>query len=182
MNGDLLALGAVAALAVGGLVRRKGGSRGQGFRFSGDTCPGSTQDVVEWSTENWWYPTPVQEIEWPAFRAATVITPDMITEWLGWSVDWMPFDEWLAGEPGAGTHAWFAGTLPSGQPFYVWVGSGIEHWWTLDGAGVDTQYEQALIDSLYDRLELLDEAGHNVTLADTKRELAQIIAGGSIER
>jgi len=179
MSGEWLALGAMGLLAAAGATRR--GSRSQSFRFSGDTCPGSTADVVNWSTADWWYPTPVEEIEWTDFRDAVQITPQtvMASGYLPWKQGWEPFEEFL-GRPRATYHeGFFKGTLPSGRPFYVWQGSGVEHWWTLRGDPVDTEYEQALIDALEVRLDLQKEDGHAVTLADTERELAQIIAGGS---
>lgn len=155
---------------------RKGGrgsANTEPFRFSGLTCPSATSDLVDWSTDNWWHPVPVAEIEWEQFRDVVEITPESVTAsgYLGWEPDWMPFAQFLASEPGGGTHAWFKGTLPSGIPMYVWVGSGIEHWWTPGGQGIDPQDEQEILDAIYDPLEQIAEQ-RPTTLQDTQRLIA----------
>ena len=163
-----LTLAAVAALAAAGAAQKRGSrSVRREYRFSGLTCPSATADLVDWSTEGWFYPSTSEEIDWEEFRDATNPTPEDVTAsgYLGWSEDWMPFRDWTHGdmEPGGGTHAWYKGELPSGQPFYVWVGSGIEHWWTVNGEPVNVYAEQEILDQLTEELEALEQT-EDVTL------------------
>jgi hypothetical protein len=123
---------------------------------------------VDWSTDGWWHPVPVEEITWAEFRDAVQPTPQDVqaSGYLGWQEGWEPFAEFLAREPGGGTQAWFKGRLPSGRPVYVWVGSGVEHWWTPGGEGIDVYGEHALIAQAQEALDELAEQ-RQVTLADT---------------
>lgn len=143
-------------------------SNRRGFRFSGDMCPSMPESIVNWSTGDWWYPVPAVAIEWEEFRSAVEISPEMLMEtpYLGWQEGWEPFEDFIASEPGAGTHAWFRAVLPSGMPVYVWVGSGIEHWWTPGGEPVDGWSEEEIVESIEPVLEELSES-RPVTLEDT---------------
>lgn len=159
---------------------RKNGSPATGapYRFSGDMCVSTHADIVNWSTDDWWHPTTATQIEWSEFRDAVEITPQVFTatQNLGWQEGWEPFEQFVARddgwrtEPGGGTASWFKGTLPSGLPFYVWQGSGIEHWWTPGGEPIDQQAELALIEAIEPQLNAIAQQ-RNVQLADTKRLL-----------
>lgn len=156
----LTSLGAAAVALLSDLIGHSDGVIDGVFKFSGDTCPSSTQSVVEWSTDSWWHPVPVEEIDWSEFRDAVSLTPTDVASsgYLGWQKGWEPFEAFIGQqEPGGGTHAWFRGYLPSGMPIYVWVGSGVEHWWTLNGEPVDVQGEDQLIVALEETLEDRDE-------------------------
>jgi len=163
----------------GRVVYRHGkGSSNTPFRFSGDICPHVPEDVVNWSSGDWWHPVPVEQIEWSEFRAAVELVPDDVSAsgFLGWELGWEPFEQFVGGddgwrtEPGGGTHGWFRGTLPSGQPFFVWQGSGIEHWWTPGGVGIDGEREQAIITELEPKLDAIAQ-DRDVSVADTLRLL-----------
>jgi hypothetical protein len=192
-DGTWLALAAAAGLAVAGARRR--GSTSRPFRFSGLTCPAATADLVNWSTGDWSYPSPAEELEWLEFRDEVQPQADDLSAsgYLGWDPAWgEPFDEWLEGawvtypswtggpgrrvrEVGGGTHAWYRTELPSGLPAYVWVGSGIEHWWTPGGESIDVYGEQKLITAVEQRMEALEQStDQDLTVQDTMRTLAKV--------
>jgi hypothetical protein len=171
--------GSLWALAfAGGLAISAAGARGSRsrvrYRFSGLTCPNASPGLVDWSTANWFYPTPNEEIDWPTFREAVDLVPEDVeaSGYLGWRRGWMPFRRFVSQqEPGAGSHSWYRGNLPSGMPYYVWVGSGIEHWWTPNGGGIDVEREDALLESLEQRL---DAEQRPVTAQVTLQELRRL--------
>jgi hypothetical protein len=166
-----------ALLATSGVVGRRG-SPNTPFRFSGQICPSVPADMVDWSTGEWWHPVPVEQIEWSEFRAAVELVPDDVSAsgFLCWKPGWGSFEEFVGGddgwstEPGGGTHQWFRGTLPSGKLFFVWQGSGIEHWWTPGGVEIDLEREQAIITELEPKLDAI-ALDRDVSVADTLRLL-----------
>jgi hypothetical protein len=131
--------------------------------FTGVTCPIATSELVDWSTDSWWYPTLSEDIEWADFLEKVEITPDsvMASGYLPWKEGWEPWEEFLNREEASWPEAFFRTILPSGQEAFVWVGSGIEHWFTANGT-MDVEEEDRILSKAYEQLEEWAEEGLDV--------------------
>jgi hypothetical protein len=167
-----LALGAVAALAgLAALGRR--GSRAQRARFTQITCPIASSELVDWSTDSWWYPTDTEEIGWSDFTAAVDLDQGTVHEelYLPWKRDWSSWEEFLAREP-SWSESFYRTRLPSGQVAWVWNASGVEHWYTVSG-DLDVEQETELLVAAQQRLDDLSD-GQDVTIEDVRRVLSEL--------
>jgi hypothetical protein len=147
-------------------VAAVGSSRGSGSSratYTGVTCPNATSELVDWSTDSWWYPTLTTDIEWSEFRDAVELTPQVVSGsmYLPWQEGWEPWAEFLGRDQANWSESFYRTELPSGKRAYVWNASGVEHWFTHDGF-MDVQREDELLARVYAVLEEWSDDGIDI--------------------
>lgn len=146
-------------------------------------CPITPAEVVDWTTENWWHPTPMEEITWQQFKNRVELEYDP-EDWyyLPWRPDWSSWDEFQNRSEPEDHESFYKGALPSGQEVHVWQAGGVEHFYT-DGGIFNPEHEAELILQLEDILdELQEREDKEITLEDTLREVQKLRKSGSAAR
>lgn len=152
-------------------------SSGSG-KYTGVTCPVATADLVDWSTDSWWHPTPTEDLEWSEFRDRVELTPEDVggSPYLPWQKGWEPWREFLGRPEAHWEESFYETELPSGKKAWVWVGSGVEHWWTPDGY-MDVQEEDEILQRALAHLEQMDEQGVQIELPQVRQAVEWARAG-----
>jgi len=177
MDGRLLALGTVAAVAVAGVLRRRGS---RAVAYTGYNCPILPAGLIEWAVGNWWYPTPSEELTWQQFVAAVQLDPDEVDaiDYLPWKRSWEPWKRFLARTEPQFHESFHRATLPSGQVAYVWTSSGVEHFFT-EGGDLDPEREDEILTVVYEDLENL-EAARKVLVGVPRSVVDEYSTGGCL--
>jgi len=139
------------------------------FSYTGYRCPNVHSELVDWSTEAWWYEVPVEEIDWEDFKDHVDLQPHEVSgsEFLPWKEGWEDWEDFL-GREADWSESFYRGLLPSGRPFFVWTASGVEHWYTESG-DMDPEYEAQILLSAYDELQQIEEDGEDIDLDVVRR-------------
>ena len=177
MNQLIYPSAAMAAIILA--KKTKGSSSKEGpAQWTGISCPITPASVVDWSIDRWWHPVPTTEIDWAEFREAVDLKAKDIgpNPYLPWLPDWEPWDDFYNRKQPQYHESFYKTLMPSGHVLYVWRSGGVENYWsatTINGMAWNPEEDGQLIDTLWERLDELEEQ-QDIALEDTLRQIQRL--------